>query len=78
MSEEEVKEYKDFLARAEKGDMESQYLVGVCFSSGQGVQKDEAQSIAWYTKSAAQGFKEAQYAIWPNTGSGRSRLGSVT
>ena len=48
-------------AKADTGDKEAQWQVGMCYASGKGVPSDEAQAFAWWKKSAGQGYAEAQY-----------------
>ena len=48
----EVKRFKEFKAKAEKGDRSAQYNLGVCYSNGIGVVKDEAEAVKWYRKAA--------------------------
>ena len=45
---------------AEKGDAFAQYILGECYFSGYGVQKNINESIHWYTLSADQGQRFAQ------------------
>jgi hypothetical protein len=35
----------------------------VCYASGRGVTKNEAEAVKWYRKSADQGFANAQYNL---------------
>ena len=54
---------KCFLQAAELGDVEAQCYLGFCFMYGQGVDKDEAQSLAWFLKAAGQGNVGAEYCL---------------
>jgi len=63
MTPEEVKTYNTTSAKARNGDKLAQYNVGVCFSSGLGVKEDPAQAVAWWRKSAAQGFAPAMFNL---------------
>jgi len=45
---------------AEKGDADAQYLLGLFYATGQGVEKDYAEAIRWYRKAADQGLASAQ------------------
>ena len=47
------KRVKEMRAKAEGGDGEAMQWMGVCYTFGQGVAKDEAQARAWYERSAA-------------------------
>jgi TPR repeat protein len=49
-------------AKAEKGDAESQCLLGSVFLSGKlGVAKDEVEAVKWYRKAAEQNLADAQF-----------------
>ena len=45
--------------RAEQGDAEAQYYLGVSYDFGVGVPQDGVESVAWYLKAAEQGHAEA-------------------
>ncbi len=54
----------DFHAKAEKGDAESQYWLGLAFSLGKYVpEKDEVEAAKWYRKAAEQNHAAAQYYL---------------
>jgi TPR repeat protein len=63
MTSAEIRSYNTVSAKAQSGDPNAQYNLGVCFSSGLGVQKDPAQALVWWRKSAAQGFAPAMYNL---------------
>ncbi len=44
-----------FQIRANSDDAEVQYLLGLCYQTGVGIEKDEKQAVVWYRKSAEQG-----------------------
>jgi TPR repeat protein len=46
---------------AEKGDADAQFNLGVAYSSGKGVPKDETEAIKWYRKAAEQNHTRAQF-----------------
>lgn len=46
--------------RAEAGDAEAQYALGVAYCRGQGVAQDFGDAVRWYLKSAEQGHPDAQ------------------
>lgn len=52
-----------FKKAAEKGDMDAQYALGICYKDGLGVQQDNTQTIYWFRKAAEQGNADAQYAL---------------
>ena len=52
-----------YLAAAEKGDAEAQYLLSKCYTHGLGVKKDPEQALYWLRKSAEQGYSEAQCVL---------------
>jgi TPR repeat protein len=39
-------------AKAEKGDAESQYIVGFCYELGSGIKKDYVEAYAWFNLAA--------------------------
>jgi TPR repeat protein len=38
-------------------------MVGICYSQGQGVVKDESKAAHWFAAAAAQGHADAQYNL---------------
>ncbi len=55
--------YKEFLAAAEQGHVDSQFNVALMYEKGIGVDKDEKQALEWYDKSARQGNSAAQFNL---------------
>ena len=55
--------FQEFLAAAKKGHADSQYNMGIMYEQGIGVGKDDAEALAWYSKSAEQGNSEAQFNL---------------
>jgi TPR repeat protein len=45
---------------AEKGSVEGEFNLGVCYEVGRGVSKDTAEAVRWYRKAADAGYAEAQ------------------
>ena len=60
MTPQEVEIFKDAKAWAEKGEAEGQLNLGICYTKGEGVAKDDVQAVAWWRKAADQGFASAQ------------------
>ena len=50
-------------ARAEAGDAEAQYDLGVRYANGLGVPEDEAEAMRWYRLAADQGHAGGQSAL---------------
>jgi len=50
-------------ARAEKGDADAQFNLGVKYYRGDGVPKDAVQAATWYRRAAEQGAASAQYNL---------------
>src|SRR5438552_14898862 len=48
---------------AEKGDAEAQFNLGMMYSTGLGVEKDEAAAFRWTQKAADQGHGEAEFSL---------------
>lgn len=52
-----------YLQSAKQGFVEAQYNVALMFSKGEGVGKNNDQSLFWYKKAASQGHKPSQEII---------------
>ena len=50
----------ELVKKAQAGNANAQYNLGVLYDTGVGVSKDEKEAVKWYTKSAEQGFARAQ------------------
>jgi TPR repeat protein len=50
-------------ADAKKGNAEEQYQLGLCYETGDGVEKNMTEAAAWFRKAAEQGLAEAQYSL---------------
>lgn len=48
---------------AERGNAVAQYLVGLCYITGQGIQQNHAEATAWFRKAAEQGNVKAQFSL---------------
>lgn len=53
----------DLRAKAEKGDAETQFTLGVMYHRGDGVPKDVSEAVNWYRKAAERGYAYAQYNL---------------
>lgn len=49
--------------KAEQGNAEAQYSLGVCYRCGDGVEKNLEEAIKWYKKAAEQGYARAQHNL---------------
>ena len=45
------------------GDASAQFLLGLMYSRGEGVPKDAATVVTWYSKAAEQGYADAQFSL---------------
>jgi len=54
---------REFRIFAERGDREAQYMLGMLYAEGQGVERDDLLAAYWYARSADQGFADAYYAL---------------
>jgi TPR repeat protein len=45
---------------AETGDAYSQYMLGLTYARGDGVEKDQSEAVKWYLKASEQGLAEAR------------------
>ena len=52
--------FKEFRGVAWEGNQVTQFYMGLMYSLGQGVAKDEKEAAIWYEKSARQGYPGAQ------------------
>ena len=48
---------------AEQGNAKAQYLYGVCYYNGEGVEENLTNAIYWFKKAAEQGHADAQAAL---------------
>jgi len=55
--------FRELLQKAELGDAEAQYGLGLLYEGGNGVDRDPVRGIAWYRKAAEQGHPEAQFLL---------------
>ena len=55
--------FDEIKAKAEKGDVNAQGFLGMCYDQGKGVPRDYAQAAKWYRKAAEQGDAYAQFDL---------------
>ncbi|MBI3453859.1 MAG: sel1 repeat family protein [Rhodospirillales bacterium] len=48
---------------AERGDIRSQFNMGMMYERGFGVEKNEAEAARWYRRAAEQGYAFAQHSL---------------
>jgi len=53
----------EWIRKAEQGDVDSQFHVGVMYDNGQGVPQDYQEAIRWYLAAAEQGDAGAQNSL---------------
>ncbi len=51
------------LAQAKRGRSQAQYLIGANYFYGIGFQKDPGKAVAWFERSAGQGYPPAQFQL---------------
>src|SRR5450759_3597993 len=56
-------QFKTLQQKAEQGDAEAQFNLGVMYTNGYGVWQDYAQAAAWFLKAAEHGDAMAQIAL---------------
>jgi len=49
--------------RANAGDANAQFILGLAYADGEGVPQDDAQAVSWFRKSAEQGDSGAQHFL---------------
>ena len=65
-------QFKEWKAKAERGDAVAQYNIGVCYSNGiGGVIKDKIESAKWIRIAAESGHSQAQYILGNDYANGR-------
>ena len=52
--------------KAEQGNAEAQFSIGLAYAAGNGVPKDPVEAIKWWQKSAVQGDAKAQFNLGVN------------
>jgi len=57
------KPIEEVKARAEAGDAESEVELGLRYTNGEGVAKDQVEAVKWFRKAAEQNFAPAQYNL---------------
>ena len=62
--------------KAEAGDAEAQFTVGLLYANGNGVTQDHAEAMKWYGFAADQGHRDAKY-ILQETKSEKARYQAV-
>ena len=55
--------FQETKIKAEKGNAQDQFSLGVMYNDGRGVPKDEAEAVKWYRKAADQGYALAQFGL---------------
>ena len=55
--------YKEWLPLADQEHANALFLLGVMYSKGEGVPKDDAAAAKWYRKAAEQGYAAAQFNL---------------
>ena len=59
----EPKEASELRAKAEKGDVDSQFKLASAYYHGQGLPKSEREAVVWVRKAAEGGYLPAQYNL---------------
>ena len=54
---------ENLLSKAKNGDMEAQYKLGECYSTGYDVKQNYEETVKWYTKAAKQEYPFAQLML---------------
>ena len=49
--------------RADQGNAEAQFSLGLMYATGDGVSQDITQAVVWWRKAADQGYATAQYNL---------------
>ena len=62
---------EELRAKAEKGDAESQFILGLIYFRGDGVPMNKAEAVKWFHKAAEQGDARAQFLLGVMYSNGR-------
>ncbi len=54
------RKFAEIKAKAEQGDAEAQFNLGLCYSDSVGVPQDYVEAAKWFRRAADQGVAEAQ------------------
>jgi len=54
---------EEAVAKAEKGDAEAQFTIGLMYKYGQGIAQDKGEAVKWFRKAADQGLATAQLEL---------------
>ena len=49
--------------KAQAGDTEAQFVLGIMYANGSGVEQDFKEAVKWFRKAAHQGYARAQYNL---------------
>ncbi|GBD43881.1 Localization factor PodJL [bacterium HR40] len=55
--------FRQLQARAEQGDPEAMYLLGVCYAQGRGVAADQTAAVDWFKKATVLGHLKAKISL---------------
>ena len=61
----------DLRKRAEKGDVEAQFMLGTLYRNGDGVTQDDQKAVEWFHRAADQGYPLALSALGSSYWAGR-------
>ena len=56
--------YREWSPLAKEGDSQAQFYLGVLYEIGEGVSKNQAKAVKWFTLSAVQGRIKAQNKLF--------------
>ena len=62
-AEADRKLFEEFKAKAEKGDVEAKFYLGVYYFLGQGVAEDKTEAVKWIREAAQQGHAIGQFTL---------------
>ena len=63
MKEDKKEALKWIRKAAEQGDMDAQFLLGVCYSGYEGIPENKTEAVKWFRAAAGQGSEEAQAVL---------------
>ena len=63
VAKDEAEAVKWFRKAAEQNLADAQYILGVCYDSGEGVAKDEIEAYKWWLLAAGHGNDDAKYNL---------------
>jgi len=63
VSKAESSEIEKLRQKAEEGDADAQFNLGIMYDNGKGVEQDYKEAVKWFRKVAEQGYADGQFGL---------------